>query len=75
MSEVRAIVPFIYNHPSSGLISVGEGETANIDDAEAKRLEAAGILQIVSADVRHPKIETASVVVGEIETTGKRGKK
>ena len=75
MSVVRAIVPFIYNHPSSGLISVGEDETANIDDAEAKRLEAAGILQIVSAGVRQPKIETASVSVGDVESTGKRGKK
>lgn len=63
--KVKAIVPFAFYDATLGHVNVDEGAEANIDDAEAKRLQEAGIVEFV----RSSKIETSSLPKEGIETT------
>lgn len=61
MAKIKAIVPFAFYEEKRGTVNVDEGAEDVIDDAEAQRLAAAGIVEIIGAvkPARHAPVETA----------------
>lgn len=75
MAKIKAIVPFVFFEETRGTVNVDEGAEEVIDDAEAQRLAAAGIVEIISNSkpARHTPVETADKKPA-VETADKKVK-